>query len=187
MAGVLAEEDVVVEVVRVVIAHLQVLGSLVEIAEHKLIRLLERGTLLGLIALVVLGDDHAQLLCSLLIVVVSLAEAFDQLRVSQSSCKQGLALILLQLVELCVAIGVGSHALDVVEQEVAVVDHLVERGVHSLYVCIGRLDVLPSEDVAISIRVALHAEDEVCLQVGQDCEVARIQGAALETVVDTYH
>ena len=51
----------------------------------------------------------------------------------------------------------------------------------------GTLDVFPAIDVAVGIRVALYAEHEVCLQIWQDCQIARIQGAALETVVDTDH
>ena len=137
--------------------------------------------------MIVLGQHYAKLAGCLLVVVVSLAEALDKLRVSQGACKTCLALILLQLVEKLVAIGVGSHLVEIVEQEVASVDDTVEVGINSLDVGVGGLDVLPTVDVAIGIRVALHAEYEVGLQIGQNGKIARIQGAALEAVVDTYH
>ena len=94
---------------------------------------------------------------------------------------------MLQLVELLITVGVCLYLIYMIEQEVGIVDNTIKIGIYRLDVGVGSLDIFPTVDIAIGIRVALHAVHKVCLQIWQDCQIARIEGAALETVVDTVH
>ena len=159
MASVLGEVDLVVKASGEVVLKFQTLSSLVKVGKHKLVRRLQAGTLLDFVAMIVLGQHHAKLAGCLLVVVVSLAEALDKLRVSQGACKTCLALTLLQLVEKIVAIGVGSHLVEIVEQEVASVDDIIKVGIYSLNIGIGGLDVLPTIDVACLLYTSDAADE----------------------------
>ena len=187
MTGILIEVNLVVETSGEVFVYLQIFGSLVKVSQYEIVWFLQTGSLLWLIAVIVLCEYNAKFLRSLLIAIVSLAETLDQLWISQCTCEVSLALILLQLVELLIPVGVCLHLIYVVEQEVGSVDNTIKIGIYRLDVGVGSLDIFPTVDIAIGIRVALHAVHEVCLQIWQDSQIARIESAALETVVDTVH
>ena len=187
MTGILVKVNLVVETSCEVFVYFQIFSSLVKISQYEIVWFLQSGPLLWLIAVIVLCEYNAEFLRSLLIAIVSLAETLDQFWVSQGTGEVSLALILLQLIKLLIIIGCSLYLFNIIEQEITSVDYIIKVGIYRLNVGVGSLDIFPTVDIAIGIRVALHTVHEVCLQIWQDCQIARIEGAALETVVDTVH
>lgn len=77
----------------------------------------------------------------------------------------------------------GTEPWGVVEEEVAVSDDAVERAVNCFYRGVCR-KYLPSPEISVSVGVAVHSIDEVCLDVWKKGEKTAVEGAALEVGVD---
>ena len=163
-----------------VVLQLQQLRSLVEIIEHELVGVLQRGAPHRLVALVVLRKHDSRTFAVFAVVLVGFAEAFDQFRVCQRAGEIGFAATLVQQVQLLVVRSRRTDGIDTVENEVTAVDNGVQSSVNRLDLRIGGENVVPAPNVAVNARIAVHAIDQVGLDIGKQRQVPGIEGAAHE-------
>ena len=163
----------------------QQLCRTVEVVEDKLVGVFQRSAPHGFIAQIVLAQDNSQLAGGVLVAFVCLAEELHQFRVGKCAGKVSLSATLVQLVEVFVVGGLFPYGVRAVEHEVAAVDNIVQRTVHGFDVGIGGFDFFPAPDVAVDVGVAVHSVHQVGLYVGQQCQVARVEVFAPESIIDT--
>ena len=175
------ERQVVVRV-EIVFDRQQLLG-LSQIAEHQLIRVVERGTSCRLGCRVQRAHNNTQLLlgrCG----IVGLAEEFDQLRVAQRTNGIDLTSIRFEHIDTLVVGLRLNYPIDTLQEEVTVCDHTIQSRIDRLHLRAGRADI-PLPDRAVGVGVAIDGIDQIALDIGQQREVAAPQSRALHRGIDT--
>ena len=186
-------DGVLVEIARAVKRHRrggvllfqsQQIGRAIQVVEHEPVGSLQRGPPHRLVTPVVLREHHAQTFAVPAVVLVSLAEALDELRVGQRAGEISFAAALVEQIQRIVVGRRLANRIDPVEQEVAAIDDFVERAVDRFDFGVGGVEVVPAPNVAVNARIAVHAVDQVGLDVGQQGQSARIECRTLEGVVN---
>ena len=164
--GVFVEVGGVVKRAFEVVFQFQEVGGAVQVVQYELVRVFQRSALHLFVAVVVLGQYHAQFVGGFFIAFVGFAEELYQFRVGECAGKVGFAAILIQFVEVGIDGGVLSYVVHAIQHEVTAIDHCVQGLVYRFDVCVRSKDIFPAPDAAVCIGVTVYGVHEVGLEVG---------------------